>query len=108
MGSISFDTNPMLSLMTSFALTRCLIKPSAKFQRLVNLSDYEGVEDDDGDVGDEFQDDHLAPEIVEMLVQWIFSHGSFANGSFVDVRKNECFQFKKLEKRTFSTIKLSF
>lgn len=91
---MDFDPSPVSFL--TLALTCCLIKSATKFEGLVNLRDDECVEDDDGDVGDDLQDDYFAPEIVEMLIQWIFSHRSLTNRSFVDVWKNECFQLKKL------------
>jgi len=42
------------------------IESASKLQGLVDLGDDEGVEDDDGDVGDDLHDEEFAPEGVKL------------------------------------------
>jgi len=73
-----------------------VIKATPKPHRLVDFCDNEGIQNDDGYVREQFQNDHFAPKVVKMLIKWIFSQSCLSNGSLVDVWKNKCFQFEKL------------
>ena len=73
------------------------IESAAKLQGLVDLDDDEGVENDDGDVGDDLHDDELAPEGVKLFIERILSQRRLAHVRLVGVGEDVRFHLEKLK-----------
>ena len=56
-----------------------LLEPAPELGRLDRLGQDEGVENDDGEVGEEFDQDELGPEDVVLLVVLVVPHGGRVN-----------------------------
>jgi hypothetical protein len=73
------------------------IETAAKLQGLVDLDDDEGVEDDNGDVGDDLHDDEFAPEGVQLFVERILSQCRLSHVRLVGVGEDVRFHLEKLK-----------
>ena len=72
---------------------------AAEAGALDDLGDDEGVEHDDGDVGDDLHDEDLGPEGVEVLVERVRAQRRRADRGVVGVREHVRFQLEELERK---------
>lgn len=78
-------------------MVRGTVKTASKFQGFVDFDNNEGVENNYGDVREQFHDNDLTPECINLVINWILAQCSFPDGSFVNIREDELFHFKKLK-----------